>query len=169
MFDPVFAVIVLNLVFDYRCNVQHFTLRSPRLGPGSSFVGNTWVYVHMYPVLSGVVCRCSLNWSTFFSEFFNIFFVLSGGSFASLVSLLAWCCPGRCSFIWFKWVLSIMAGVATSSGTSFLARFGFVSSCPCLFIARPVYSGFWLALKKTWVGPILPSFGTPLAPISPIS
>ena len=103
----------------------------------------------VYPVLSEIVCRCCLNWSTFLSEFLNVFFVLSSRSFVSPVSLLAWYCLGRCSFIWFKWVLSIMAGTAISSGPSFLARFGFASSCPCLFIARFVCSRFWLSLKKT--------------------
>ena len=47
-FDPVFAVTVLILFFNYQCDVQHFALRSRQLGPGSSFAGNAWIYVHIF-------------------------------------------------------------------------------------------------------------------------
>ena len=100
---------------------------------------------------------------------FQCVFVFSGRSSISFVFLLAWCCPCRCSFTWSKWALSTSVGDVTSSGSSYLARLGFASNCPCLFIVRSVYSRLWLALKKTWVGPVLLSFGTPLTLVSPIS
>ena len=143
--------------------------------------------------LSEIISLC-LSRSTFLSEFLIKFFVLSSRFFASSVSSLAWCLLGRCSFFKRSFLflflflfsfpllllflfsfprsrfLSLLTCVTSiPSGTLISARSGLASDGLCLAMLRWRCSQSWLSLKKTWVGPVLLSFGMLPAPFLPIS